>query len=412
MIPIAGLAVLPGGLRTAVVEPLPLLLATIPVWAWLGFAVVLLVVAAATGVWYVVRSAGQRCEVARLVAGFPCAALVVDSAGRIVHCNRAACQHMVPGITEVRNMHFQEAFPAHIASEVGAVNTEIAADNTHEPAADGHVLELAPGKVGKVRGLALSERRGTAHARLVLIEDTTASVELLRALDWAALAQHLAHEIKNPLHTVLLTLQRLQMAYHESHVRESKNLDRYVNSAIEEIERLRDIANGFLRFTTLKPPRVAVMEARALLEAVERQVRQWLPQTVQLVVECEEALPSVRVDLEGMQRLFFNLFDNAVRTMKSRGRIFLRASRTHWLNLGEPAHKESVTLEVADTGCGIPDELLGRVFEPYVSGREGGTGLGLTICRQIAKEHGGRLSIQSKVGVGTTVRLELPVYGS
>ncbi|MDH7558774.1 MAG: ATP-binding protein, partial [bacterium] len=71
---------------------------------------------------------------------------------------------------------------------------------------------------------------------------------------------------------------------------------------------------------------------------------------------------------------------------------------------------EFVAFEVSDTGCGIPEELLGRVFEPYVAGKDGGTGLGLSICRQIVKEHGGRISLQSKVGAGTTVRVELPAY--
>lgn len=386
------------------------LLGAAPSWMWPGSTVAFALLAAGAVAGYYVGRACHRREIARLVAGFPCAALVLDWHGTIVHCNRASLQRMVPGITNPQGLDYREAFPPAVAKEIGALLTETAADGGLKTASVDHFMEFSSGQVGRVRALTLSERRSARCAYLVLIEDATASVELRRALDWAALAQNLAHEIKNPLHTVLLTLQRLQIAYRESHARESQTLDRYVNSAIEEIERLRDIANGFLRFTSLKPSRVAVMGARALVEAVERQVRQWLPQTIQLLVECEEGLPDVRVDMEGMQRLFFNLFDNAVRAMRGKGRIFFRASLTHWLVVGEPARKEFVTIEVADTGCGIPEELLGRVFEPYVSGRKGGTGLGLSICRHIAKEHGGRLSIQSKVGVGTTVRLELPVY--
>ncbi|MGQ9852327.1 MAG: ATP-binding protein, partial [Candidatus Oleimicrobiaceae bacterium] len=111
-----------------------------------------------------------------------------------------------------------------------------------------------------------------------------------------------------------------------------------------------------------------------------------------------------------IQRLFFNLFDNAVRAMEGKGRLLLRSSVAHWLNLAQSVRQEYVAIEVSDTGCGIPDELLGRVFDPYVTGRSGGSGLGLSICRHIIKEHGGRITLQSKVGVGTTVRVELPAY--
>jgi signal transduction histidine kinase len=317
---------------------------------------------------------------------------------------------MLAGVTDPRGLPYAEAFPAPVAHHLGLVLRELGSEGEASAQLDDHVIEFPGGELVKLRGFPVPNGGHGSHATLVTMEDASASVELRRALDWAALAQHMAHEIKNPLHTVLLTLQRLQMAYHESHPHATKTLDRYVDSAIEEIERLRDIADGFLRFTSLKPPRLSVIAAQELVSVVERQVRQWLPATVSLVVECEEGLPQVRVDLEAMQRLFFNLFDNAVRAMQGEGRLFLRASLTHWLTLGEPVRQEFVSFEVSDTGCGIPEELLGRVFDPYVSGRSGGSGLGLSICRHIVKEHGGRIALQSKVGVGTTVRVELPVY--
>jgi signal transduction histidine kinase len=346
----------------------------------------------------------------RILGAFPCAAFLLDAKGRVVHSNRIARRHMVAGATDPRGLHYAEVFPPAIVQEVGVVLKELGTEGEVREPVDDRMVQLPGGQAGVIRGVSVSERRWRPCASLLTIEDASASVELRRALDWAALAQQLAHEIKNPLHTVLLTLQRLQLAYHETRTKSSAAMDRYVDSAIEEIERLRAIADGFLRFTSLKPPKVCVMEARELLSAVERQVRQWLPETVNLIVECEEGLPQVRVDLEATQRLFYNIFDNAVRAMRGKGRIFLRVGMAQWLTVGEPVRREFVAFEVSDTGCGIPEELLGRVFEPYVAGKDGGTGLGLSICRQIVKEHGGRISLQSKVGAGTTVRVELPAY--
>ncbi|MBC7185763.1 MAG: hypothetical protein H5U38_01885 [Calditrichaeota bacterium] len=370
----------------------------------------LVLVLAALCAWLWMSRLCERREVVRILGAFPCAAFLVDAKGRVVHSNRMARSHMVSGVNDPRGLHYSEVFPPPIVHELGVVLKELGTEGEVREPVDDRVVQLPGGRAGVIRGVSVSERRWGPCASLLTIEDTSARVELRRALDWAALAQQLAHEIKNPLHTVLLTLQRLQLAYHETRAKSSAAMDRYVDSAIQEIERLRAIADGFLRFTSLKPPKVCVMEARELLNAVERQVRQWLPETVDLIVECEEGLPQVRVDLEGMQRLFFNIFDNAVQAMKGKGRIFLRAGLTQWLAVGEPVRREFVTFEVSDTGCGIPDELLGRVFEPYVSGKDGGTGLGLSICRHIVKEHGGRISLQSKVGVGTTVRVELPAY--
>lgn len=383
-----------------------------------GFSAILEVLLAAAGVslvlalaaWIWVSRARHAAQLARVLAAFPCAALLLDWRGRIPHSNRLARRYMLAGVSDPRGLPYAQVFPPSITHHLDQALKDLGPEGDLREQASDHVVEFPGGQLVKVGGISVAGGSRQAQASLVTMEDASASVELRRALDWAALAQHMAHEIKNPLYTVLLTLQRLQMAYRELQPRVAKSLDHCVDSAIEEIEKLRQMADGFLRFASLKPPRLSVMEARELVSAVERQVRQWLPSTVVLVVECEEGLPKVRVDLEAIQRLFFNLSDNAVRAMEGKGRLFLRAGVVHWLNLAEPVRQQYVAIEVSDTGCGIPDELLGRVFDPYVTGRSGGSGLGLSICRHIIKEHGGRITLQSKVGVGTTVRVELPAY--
>ena len=252
------------------------------------------------------------------------------------------------------------------------------------------------------------KKRHTGYA--AIFDDVTERLKYKKTIIWAAMSQKLAHEIKNPLHTVLLTLQRLQMAYQEDKVKNRKNYDKYTNSVIEEVERLRKITDGFMKFTKQKPPEFEVIPAEKLIKSIEERTREWLPEKVAFKVEIEKEMPDIRVDIDQMQRLFFNVFDNAVKAMNGKGRLSLRVATAEWINSNENGgNGEVAVFEVSDTGCGIPDDKLSQLFDPYISLRYGGTGLGLTICKKIVEDHGGQISIHSKKEVGTTVKIEIPV---
>ena len=234
-----------------------------------------------------------------------------------------------------------------------------------------------------------------------------------KALLWSGLAQKLAHEIKNPLSTVLLTLQRLQMAYQEDKVTHMEKYDKYSQSALEEVERLRKVTDGFMKFTRIKPPEFKIKSVVDVINKIENRTREWLPDKVRFKVDMEENLGDIRIDQDQIQTLFYNLFDNAVKAMGGKGRLSLRVSLAEWI---APMKKEGKTdrilFEVSDTGCGISEDQVDALFEPYVSLREKGTGLGLTICKRIVEDHEGTVTIKSKTNSGTTVIVELPVINN
>ena len=111
--------------------------------------------------------------------------------------------------------------------------------------------------------------------------------------------------------------------------------------------------------------------------------------------------------------LFSNLAENAIRAMKGKGVLSLTV---HLFDKIEPKNSipinPKVVFELTDSGCGIQPEKLARVFKPFFSEGIGGTGLGLVICKRIVEDHSGKITISSKVGVGTTFQIELPIKKS
>jgi signal transduction histidine kinase len=134
---------------------------------------------------------------------------------------------------------------------------------------------------------------------------------------------------------------------------------------------------------------------------------------VQLVVDVDAELPTLRVDAGQIRQALLNLIRNAAEAMPDGGAIRLEARLVPAApQLPSPsAPPPSVEVTVSDTGAGVAPEDLERVFEPFYTSKQGGTGLGLAISREIAMEHGGTLTCESVSGKGTTFRLTLPISG-
>ena len=130
-------------------------------------------------------------------------------------------------------------------------------------------------------------------------------------------------------------------------------------------------------------------------------------------------LPRVQADVLRLERVFSNIISNAIEAMPQGGRLRIAVRRCQRVDRGDKGRfnnrrqkgerKGYLEIEIADTGVGIPAPLLERIFEPFFTTKAKGTGLGLTIARRIITEHGGRISVHSQEGRGTTFSIELPV---
>jgi two-component system sensor histidine kinase HydH len=214
------------------------------------------------------------------------------------------------------------------------------------------------------------------------------------------MAAAVAHEIRNPLNAVSMGLQRLGAEFQPADAEEYRRLLGVVQG---EVGRLNTIVEEFLSLArpvslalgSVKPDEV-LRELGVLLEpeATKRGVR--------VVVEAPAGLAAVRADRARLTQVLLNLGLNAVEAMPAGGTLTLAA---------EPAG-ERLALMVADTGEGIAPDVRPRLFEPYVTTKPRGLGLGLAIARRIVEDHGGRIEVASEPGQGSRFTVLLPVAGS
>jgi len=233
------------------------------------------------------------------------------------------------------------------------------------------------------------------------------AVEAERMAYIGTLASGLAHEIRNPLNSLNLNMQMLEEEFQEGTSAVSPaSGKRLLAITRSEISRLERLVSDFLAYAK---PRPLEMEEMPAVRPLER-VRELLAGEIQkrdarVEVEDRSGGARVRVDPAQIGQLLLNLARNAMDAAEESG-------RRPALDLSVSRHGSSVALAVRDNGVGIPPEERERVFELFYSTRKGGTGLGLAIVDRIARAHGGRVKLESAVGEGTVVTVELPLVAS
>ena len=219
------------------------------------------------------------------------------------------------------------------------------------------------------------------------------------------IASHITHEIRNPLSSISLNTELLEEelgGLPGETVDEARSLCRAMR---REVDRLTEITEEYLRFARLPRPHLAPEDVNEILQSLLAFMANELRgKKVEVMFDLRPELPSVEADENQLRQAFLNLLRNAVEAMAARGGT---------LRVATALRDAEVEVRIADTGSGIADEDLPKVFEPFFSTKEKGTGLGLPLTQQIIQEHGGSIGVQSAAGQGTifTVRLPLPGGG-
>jgi signal transduction histidine kinase len=209
------------------------------------------------------------------------------------------------------------------------------------------------------------------------------------------MAAHIAHEVRNPLSSIGLNAELLEDELSES--REGARLCRAIQG---EVDRLNALTEEYLRFARLPQPKPEQHEVGPILTSlVEFIAGEAQARGVSITTDVEPALPALGVDEAQLRQAVLNLCRNAVEAMTSGGTLTVRAI----------AGASGVEVAISDTGPGIALEDRARIFEPFFSTKEHGTGLGLALTQHIVTAHGGSIDVDSTLGKGTTFRIRLPL---
>ena len=236
------------------------------------------------------------------------------------------------------------------------------------------------------------------------LKQQRAELERTQRLEaWADMARQVAHDIKNPLTPIQLSAEHARRLNLDRGRPLSPVLDDCVNAILTQVKLLRQIAAEFSSFASSPTARPEPTDVAALIDEVVNPYRAALTGRIAIDVQRDADLPDLALDRTLFSRALTNVIENALHAMPGGGRLTI-ASRLSTFD-----GRRSVIVTVTDTGVGMDDDAISRLFEPYFSTKATGTGLGLTIAKRNVELNGGTISVDSQRGVGTTVTIKLPV---
>ncbi len=359
------------------------------------------------------KSMGQvdaaRANLQTILDNLTAGVVVLDAQGRIVAANPGATRILRVSLETHRGQPLAgvpglEDFGAAVQAQFEGFHAERlhhALDHWQ------HSFELNPAQPGApgsanntitlvARGADMPAEASGASARLLVLDDISEIVSAQRAQAWGEVARRLAHEIKNPLTPIQLSAERLEMKLTPK-VEEPERaiLAKSVRTIVDQVDAMKRLVNEFRDYARLPAAELVPTDLNALVSDV---LQLYAGETAAsgasaaaLNVQLDPACPPILGDGMQLRQVIHNLLQNAQDATEGRP-VREVTIRTQW---NETSRR--VRLVVQDTGSGFPDHILKRAFEPYVTTKAKGTGLGLAVVKKIADEHGARIDLKNRV---------------
>ncbi len=341
----------------------------------------------------------RRAYIEAVLATVAAGVLSIDRTGTITTVNPSAERILGVWGDRLRSRPVNEVF-----KELKLDLFQNAYDRIHADALDTLSLEGVMEVQGKpmTTVLNLSRMRDEASKDLgfvLVFEDLTELIKAQKVATWKEVAQRIAHEIKNPLTPIQLSAQRLRKKFDEKAPDFNDVFEESTNVIISEVNSLKRMVDEFSKYARMPAPQMARQSLHDVVRDVVALYR-GAHRDVQFTTELDDALPYLNFDREQLNRVFVNLFDNAVQAMDQRGHV--------WVTTRHDAKRRRAVVTVADDGPGINPEDQEKLFIPYFTRKRTGTGLGLAIAQRIITDHEGQIRAGRNEPKGAVFTFELP----
>jgi len=252
---------------------------------------------------------------------------------------------------------------------------------------------------------ALPGEASAASGYVIVFDDITMLLQAQRDAAWGEVARRLAHEIKNPLTPIQLSAERMRRKLLASmNQADAQVLERATTTIVHQVEAMKEMVNAFSEYARAPAMEISHFDLNQLVTEVVDLYRSQDSQR-RLLLDLDAGLPEIDADRGRVRQILHNLLTNAVEALEGQAGAEITI-RTHRL---PRAPHEMAEILVEDTGPGFQPELIGQVFDPYVTSKTRGTGLGLAIVKKIVEEHAGRIEAENRREGGARVRIELPL---
>ena len=361
-----------------------------------------------------------------VLANMSAGVMVLDSQLRLVTFNASACRILQCDLTPFLEQAFSaltdlSAFTSTIIRAFSEQNAQTAArdkevDDQHwQQQIDFSLKETSNETVEQISLLARGSRLpvGSGIGHVVVFDDISDLISGQRLVAWSEVARRLAHEIKNPLTPIQLSAERLQMKLHAKLAGDDAALlERGTNTIVKQVTAMQEMVDNFRDYAKTPAPVLESLDLNALISEILELYMGDIETNV-IEVQLAPALPAILGDATQLRQVMHNLIKNAqdaiaeTNSLTHSPKIQLLTEAIHYPE-ANGAMKTAVRLSITDNGPGFDARLISRAFEPYVTSKPKGTGLGLPVVKKIIEEHGGRIELKNrKDGSGAIISILL-----